>query len=85
MKNLQGFNSDEAFQELNAEELASVDGGFFIEHPRFNQPRFSIVLNPADRGRTWGVPPRELIDDIIWDPIKNCDGCGIIYDPRGSH
>jgi len=45
----------QAFQELNAEELTSVDGGFFV-HPSITarSEERSIVLNPADRGRTWG-------------------------------
>jgi len=80
---LQGFNSDESFQELNAEELASVDGGFFV-HPMAGQPRRSIVLNPADRGITWGAPPRPKNDSyIIYNPLRDDDSV-IIYDPRWS-
>jgi bacteriocin-like protein len=45
--NLQGFNPNEDFHELNTEELTSVDGGSYYP---------SIVLSPSDRGITWGGP-----------------------------
>jgi len=86
--NLQGFNSDEAFQELNAEELTSVDGGFFV-HPMAGQPRRSIVLNPADRGITWGAPVEpicRLDGGIFYNPASRPSdggGTGLIPDPHG--
>jgi len=59
--NLQGFNSDEAFQELNAEELTSVDGGsdfvFFIPPGVTMSPEgLSLRLDPSDHGVTFGGP-----------------------------
>ena len=55
--NLQGFNSDETFQELNAEELTSVDGGGVVNLPPgvvMSPEGLSLTLDPADHGVTFG-------------------------------